>query len=262
MRLESNKIDSGKLNNINEDNFLDFLEDIQELNIFDNETIDTKTIENINSLPETTTEAETNIDNDEQFKKFLVEKVMNDITNINFCDLEEDKTEFQNQDYTIYEDVEDNLAMTFNQFIEETLTPKFDIKNDMTQLYNLNNQNELEDLKKQATLEIINKNSQVEEAKKEEQKEEIKDPNLLSNLNFNLNESLSFIKDENNNYSLLFSNNGQKNIVKTYEKLLSKNMSMRLKDDENGIKTYVLRANSHRYLAKLESNNFEIIYEL
>ena len=62
--------------------------------------------------------------------------------------------------------------------------------------------------------------------------------------------------------SLLFSNNGQKNIVKTYEKLLSKNMSMRLKDDENGIKTYVLRANSHRYLAKLESNNFEIIYEL
>ena len=72
MRLESNKIDSGKLNNINEDNFLDFLEDIQELNIFDNETIDSKTIENINSLPETTTEAETNIDNDEQFKKFLV----------------------------------------------------------------------------------------------------------------------------------------------------------------------------------------------
>ena len=97
MRLESNKIDSGKLNNINEDNFLDFLEDIQELNIFDNETIDSKTIENINSLPETTTEAETNINNDEQFKKFFVEKVMNDITNINFCDLEEDKTEFKNQ---------------------------------------------------------------------------------------------------------------------------------------------------------------------
>ena len=37
---------------------------------------------------------------------------------------------------------------------------------------------------------------------------------------------------------------------------------MRLKDEENGIKTYVLRANSHKYLAKLDSNNFEIIYEL
>lgn len=262
MRLESNKIDSGKLNNINEDNFLDFLEDIQELNIFDNETIDSKTIENINSLPETTTEAETNSDNDEQFKKFLVEKVMNDITNINFCDLEEDKTEFKNQDYAIYEDVEDNLAMTFNQFIEETLTPKFDIKNDMTQLYNLNNQNEIEDLKKQTTFDTLNADSQIQEIKSEVIETEKKDPNLLSNLNFNTNESLSFVKDENNNYSLLFSNNGEKNIIKTYDNLLSKNMSMRLKEDENGIKTYVLRANSHKYLAKLESNNFEIVYEL
>lgn len=262
VRLESNKIDSGKLNNINEDNFLDFLEDIQELNIFDNETIDSKTIENINSLPETTTEAETNIDNDEQFKKFLVEKVMNDITNINFCDLEEDKTEFKNQDYAIYEDVEDNLAMTFNQFIEETLTPKFDIKNDMTQLYDLNNQNEIEDLKKQTTFDTLNADSQIQEIKSEVIETEKKDPNLLSNLNFNTNESLSFVKDENNNYSLLFSNNGEKNIIKTYDNLLSKNMSMRLKEDENGIKTYVLRANSHKYLAKLESNNFEIVYEL
>lgn len=259
MRLESNKIDNGGLNNINEDNFLDFLDDIQEINIFDDEIKEEeKPIENNNF----SNEIETKNDNEEQFKKFLVEKVMSDITNINFCDLDTDNKVLEKRDIPLCEQVEDNLTMTFNQFIEETLTPKFDIKNDMTQLYNLNNQNELEDLKKQATLEIINKNSQVEEAKKEEQKEEIKDPNLLSNLNFNLNESLSFIKDENNNYSLLFSNNGQKNIVKTYEKLLSKNMSMRLKDDENGIKTYVLRANSHRYLAKLESNNFEIIYEL
>ena len=260
MRLESNKIDNGGLNNINEDNFLDFLDDIQEINIFDDEIKEEeeKPIENSNF----SNEIETKNDNEEQFKKFLVEKVMSDITNINFCDLDTDNKVLEKRDIPLCEQVEDNLTMTFNQFIEETLTPKFDIKNDMTQLYNLNNQNELEDLKKQATLEIINKNSQVEEAKKEEQKEEIKDPNLLSNLNFNLNESLSFIKDENNNYSLLFSNNGQKNIVKTYEKLLSKNMSMRLKDDENGIKTYVLRANSHRYLAKLESNNFEIIYEL
>lgn len=260
MRLESNKIDNGGLNNINEDNFLDFLDDIQEINIFDDEIKEEeeKPIENNNF----SNEIEAKNDNEEQFKKFLVEKVMSDITNINFCDLDTDNKVLEKQDIPLCEQVEDNLTMTFNQFIEETLTPKFDIKNDMTQLYNLNNQNELEDLKKQATLEIINKNSQVEEAKKEEQKEEIKDPNLLSNLNFNLNESLSFIKDENNNYSLLFSNNGQKNIVKTYEKLLSKNMSMRLKDDENGIKTYVLRANSHRYLAKLESNNFEIIYEL
>ncbi len=260
MRLESNKIDNGGLNNINEDNFLDFLDDIQEINIFDDEIKEEeeKPIENSNF----SNEIEAKNDNEEQFKKFLVEKVMSDITNINFCDLDTDNKVLEKRDIPLCEQVEDNLTMTFNQFIEETLTPKFDIKNDMTQLYNLNNQNELEDLKKQATLEIINKNSQVEEAKKEEQKEEIKDPNLLSNLNFNLNESLSFIKDENNNYSLLFSNNGQKNIVKTYEKLLSKNMSMRLKDDENGIKTYVLRANSHRYLAKLESNNFEIIYEL
>lgn len=260
MRLESNKIDNGGLNNINEDNFLDFLDDIQEINIFDDEIKEEeeKPIENNNF----SNEIEAKNDNEEQFKKFLVEKVMSDITNINFCDLDTDNKVLEKRDISLCEQVEDNLTMTFNQFIEETLTPKFDIKNDMTQLYNLNNQNELEDLKKQATLEIINKNSQVEEAKKEEQKEEIKDPNLLSNLNFNLNESLSFIKDENNNYSLLFSNNGQKNIVKTYEKLLSKNMSMRLKDDENGIKTYVLRANSHRYLAKLESNNFEIIYEL
>ncbi len=259
MRLESNKIDNGGLNNINEDNFLDFLDDIQEINIFDDEIKEEeKPIENNNF----SNEIEAKNDNEEQFKKFLVEKVMSDITNINFCDLDTDNKVLEKRDIPLCEQVEDNLTMTFNQFIEETLTPKFDIKNDMTQLYNLNNQNELEDLKKQATLEIINKNSQVEEAKKEEQKEEIKDPNLLSNLNFNLNESLSFIKDENNNYSLLFSNNGQKNIVKTYEKLLSKNMSMRLKDDENGIKTYVLRANSHRYLAKLESNNFEIIYEL
>lgn len=259
MRLESNKIDNGGLNNINEDNFLDFLDDIQEINIFDDEIKEEeKPIENNNF----SNEIEAKNDNEEQFKKFLVEKVMSDITNINFCDLDTDNKVLEKRDIPLCEQVEDNLTMTFNQFIEETLTPKFDIKNDMTQLYNLNNQNELEDLKKQATLEIINKNSQVEEAKKEEQKEEIKDPNLLSNLNFNLNESLSFIKDENNNYFLLFSNNGQKNIVKTYEKLLSKNMSMRLKDDENGIKTYVLRANSHRYLAKLESNNFEIIYEL
>lgn len=259
MRLESNKIDNSGLNNINEDNFLDFLDDIQEINIFDDEIKEEeKPIENNNF----SNEIEAKNDNEEQFKKFLVEKVMSDITNINFCDLDTDNKVLEKRDIPLCEQVEDNLTMTFNQFIEETLTPKFDIKNDMTQLYNLNNQNELEDLKKQATLEIINKNSQVEEAKKEEQKEEIKDPNLLSNLNFNLNESLSFIKDENNNYSLLFSNNGQKNIVKTYEKLLSKNMSMRLKDDENGIKTYVLRANSHRYLAKLESNNFEIIYEL
>ncbi len=259
MRLESNKIDNGGLNNINEDNFLDFLDDIQEINIFNDEIKEEeKPIENNNF----SNEIEAKNDNEEQFKKFLVEKVMSDITNINFCDLDTDNKVLEKRDIPLCEQVEDNLTMTFNQFIEETLTPKFDIKNDMTQLYNLNNQNELEDLKKQATLEIINKNSQVEEAKKEEQKEEIKDPNLLSNLNFNLNESLSFIKDENNNYSLLFSNNGQKNIVKTYEKLLSKNMSMRLKDDENGIKTYVLRANSHRYLAKLESNNFEIIYEL
>ena len=259
MRLESNKIDNGGLNNINEDNFLDFLDDIQEINIFDDEIKEEeKPIENNNF----SNEIEAKNDNEEQFKKFLVEKVMSDITNINFCDLDTDNKVLEKRDIPLCEQVEDNLTMTFNQFIEETLTPKFDIKNDMTQLYNLNNQNQLEDLKKQATLEIINKNSQVEEAKKEEQKEEIKDPNLLSNLNFNLNESLSFIKDENNNYSLLFSNNGQKNIVKTYEKLLSKNMSMRLKDDENGIKTYVLRANSHRYLAKLESNNFEIIYEL
>ena len=259
MRLESNKIDNGGLNNINEDNFLDFLDDIQEINIFNYEIKEEeKPIENNNF----SNEIEAKNDNEEQFKKFLVEKVMSDITNINFCDLDTDNKVLEKRDIPLCEQVEDNLTMTFNQFIEETLTPKFDIKNDMTQLYNLNNQNELEDLKKQATLEIINKNSQVEEAKKEEQKEEIKDPNLLSNLNFNLNESLSFIKDENNNYSLLFSNNGQKNIVKTYEKLLSKNMSMRLKDDENGIKTYVLRANSHRYLAKLESNNFEIIYEL
>ena len=259
MRLESNKIDNGGLNNINEDNFLDFLDDIQEINIFNDEIKEEeKPIENNNFSKE----IEAKNDNDEQFKKFLVEKVMSDITNINFCDLDTDNRVLEKRDIPLCEQVEDNLTMTFNQFIEETLTPKFDIKNDMTQLYNLNNQNELEDLKKQATLEIINKNSQVEEAKKEEQKEEIKDPNLLSNFNFNLNESLSFIKDENNNYSLLFSNNGQKNIVKTYEKLLSKNMSMRLKDDENGIKTYVLRANSHRYLAKLESNNFEIIYEL
>ena len=259
MRLESNKIDNGGLNNINEDNFLDFLDDIQEINIFNDEIKEEeKPIENNNF----SNEIEAKNDNEEQFKKFLVEKVMSDITNINFCDLDTDNKVLEKRDIPLCEQVEDNLTMTFNQFIEETLTPKFDIKNDMTQLYNLNNQNELEDLKKQATLEIINKNSQVEEAKKEEQKEEIKDPNLLSNLNFNTNESLSFVKDENNNYSLLFSNNGEKNIIKTYDNLLSKNMSMRLKEDENGIKTYVLRANSHKYLAKLESNNFEIVYEL
>ena len=156
MRLESNKIDNGGLNNINEDNFLDFLDDIQEINIFNDEIKEEeKPIENNNF----SNEIEAKNDNEEQFKKFLVEKVMSDITNINFCDLDTDNKVLEKRDIPLCEQVEDNLTMTFNQFIEETLTPKFDIKNDMTQLYNLNNQNELEDLKKQATLEIINKNS-------------------------------------------------------------------------------------------------------
>ena len=263
VKLESNKVNNGELNNINEDNFLDFLEDIQELNIFNDKAVDKKPAVNNNS----STKIETNIDNDTQFKKFLVEKVMNDITNINFCDLSEEQSELNPYDEFIYEDDEDNLTITFNQFIEENLTPKFDINYDMTQLYNTNNLNEIEDLKKQTTFEFLNEDSQIKEIKSEEIKseeieEESFDPNLLSNINFNVNESLSFIKDENNNYSLLFSINGEKNIVKTYEKLLSKNISMRLKEDENGIKTYVLRANSHKYLAKLDANNFEIIYEL
>ena len=262
MKLGANKINNAELNNINEDNFLEFLEDIQELNIFSDKKISNNANENLNSLTEIVDETETNVDQDEQFKKFLVEKVMNDITHINVCDFEEDKTELKNQDYPIYGDIQDNLTMTFNQFIEETLTPKFDIKNDMTQLYDLNNQNEIEDLKKQTTFDTLNADSQIQEIKSEVIETEKKDPNLLSNLNFNTNESLSFVKDENNNYSLLFSNNGEKNIIKTYDNLLSKNLSMRLKEDENGIKTYVLRANSHKYLAKLESNNFEIVYEL
>ena len=157
MRLESNKIDNGGLNNINEDNFLDFLDDIQEINIFNDEIKEEeKPIENNNFSKE----IEAKNDNEEQFKKFLVEKVMSDITNINFCDLDTDNRVLEKRDIPLCEQVEDNLTMTFNQFIEETLIPKFDIKNDMTHLYNLNNQNELEDLKKQATLEIINKNSQ------------------------------------------------------------------------------------------------------
>lgn len=258
MKLESNKINNGELNNINEDNFLDFLENIQELNLLDNESMENNTIDNLNS----STQTETNIDNDTQFKRFLVEKVMNDITNINFCDIEEDNNKLENYDDLICKNIEDNLTITFNQFIEENLTPKFDIKFDMMQLYNLNTLNEIEDLKKQTTFEILNEDSQIQEIKSDEKEEELTDPNLLSNLNFNSNESLSFIKDENNNYSLLFSINGEKNIIKTYDKLKSKNISMRLKDNENGIKTYVLRANSHKYVAKLDANNFEIIYEL
>lgn len=259
MKLEQNKINNSELNNINEDNFLDFLENIQELNLFNNKVVDNKPIDNNNSLNQTETKIN---DDDNQFKKFLVEKVMNDITNINFDDLEEDNNELKHYDEFICKNIEDNLAITFNQFIEENLTPKFDIKFDMTKLYNLNNLNEIEDLKKQTTFETINENSQIQEIKNDEIEEKSTNPNLLSNLNFNSNESLSFIKDENNNYCLLFSINGEKNIIKKYEKLKSKNISMRLKDEENGIKTYVLRANSHKYLAKLDSNNFEIIYEL
>ena len=107
MRLESNKIDNGGLNNINEDNFLDFLDDIQEINIFDDEIKEEeeKPIENNNF----SNEIEAKNDNEEQFKKFLVEKVMSDITNINFCDLDTDNKVLEKRDIPLCEQVEDNL---------------------------------------------------------------------------------------------------------------------------------------------------------
>lgn len=83
----------------------------------------------------------------------------------------------------------------------------------------------------------------------------------MSGITFNNKDSLSFVKDENN-YMLMCSINGEENIIKKYEKLLSKNISMRLKEEIDGIKTYVLRVNSHKYLAQLDSNNFKIVYEL
>ena len=84
---------------------------------------------------------------------------------------------------------------------------------------------------------------------------------MLSSINLNADESLLLMKD-NDKYSLFFSLNGEKNILKTYDKLLSKNMSIRMKEDINGVKTYVLRANTHRYMAKLDGSSFEIFYEL
>lgn len=272
MKVESNKINSNEYTYVNEDNFLDFLGDCQDLKASTSQNhIITPDIKN----NATSGEHKAEIYNDIEFKKFLVEKVTNDITSLDFNDLSSEFSEVSIYDNLLNNDsADDALTISFNEFILENQTPKFNISHDMTQLYNLNNYNEIENLKKQTTFQNLNlefENKELnqpiatfkeQEAEIElEEKERIIDPNLLSSITFNSNDSLSFVKDENN-YMLMCSLNGEKNIIKTYEKLLSKNISMRLKDDMNGIKTYVLRANSHRYLAKLDSNNFEIIYEL
>ncbi|OLA94821.1 MAG: hypothetical protein BHW64_02075 [Candidatus Melainabacteria bacterium LEY3_CP_29_8] len=255
MKVESNKINSDEFTYVNEDNFLDFLEDFQEVKVSTSENH--IIMPNINNSPDEP-KAETN--NDNEFKKFLVEKVTNDITRMDFNDLSSEFNEVSVYDNLLNNDSSDDaLAISFNEFILENQTPKFNISHDMTQLYNLNNYNEIENLKKQITFENLNLEFENEKfnqpiATFKEQEVELEEKERIIDSN-------SFIKDENN-YMLMCSINGEKNIIKTYEKLLSKNISMRLKDDINGIKTYVLRANSYKYLAKLDSNNFEIIYEL
>lgn len=145
VKVESNKINSYKFTQVNEDNFLDFLEELNgtKMSQFEN-YMDIPEIENNGSSDEA--EAETY--NEIQFKKFLVDKVMSDITSMDFNDLSSKFNEDSIYD-NIYDNIlnedsfEDPLTISFNEFILENQTPKFNISQEMTQLYNLNNFNEL-----------------------------------------------------------------------------------------------------------------------
>ncbi len=255
MKVESNKINNFELENINEDNFLDLFESFEDISI-SNDIVDISPVED----SEVSLEQQVEFEDDIKFKKFLVDKVTNDITNVNFNNLDVDFIKACEFDDKLFKDNNDDLSITFHQFISENLTPKFDINVDMENLYDLNNNNQIEFLKKGSTFNVLNQNNPIIESKSI--KSEItKDPNLLSSINLNADESLLLMKD-NDKYSLFFSLNGEKNILKTYDKLLSKNMSIRMKEDINGVKTYVLRANTHRYMAKLDGSSFEIFYEL
>ncbi len=255
MKVESNKINNLELENINKDNFLDLFNGVKNILTSDN-------IDNISPVEdsEVSLKQQVEFEDDIKFKKFLVDKVTNDITNVNFNNLDVDFIKACEFDDKLFKDNNDDLSITFHQFISENLTPKFDINFDMENLYDLNNNNQIEYLKKKSIFDVLNQNNPITESKSI--KSEItKDPNLLSSINLNADESLLLMKD-NDKYSLFFSLNGEKNILKTYDKLLSKNMSIRMKEDINGVKTYVLRANTHRYMAKLDGSSFEIFYEL